>query len=148
MLQIKPPGLSMGMAQKLHNSTLQVTTVTSTHLWSCKMVYNGYWNLSCWKMMLKSTLWFGFGIDSFGLKSNNRDQTSISSTGLYKNQQRWFTDLAWNFGQLVVLIWITNGIKFNKSILLFHLKQLSKRYLRRKIVQVLKETILTWCSHS
>ena len=81
MLQIKPPGLSMGMAQKLHNSTLQVTTVTSTHLWSCKMVYNGYWTLSCWKMMLKSTLWFGYEIDSFGLKSNNRDQTSISSTG-------------------------------------------------------------------
>jgi hypothetical protein len=77
------PGLSMGMAQKLHNSTLQVTTrVTSTHLWSCKMVYNGYWTLSCWKMRLKSTLWFGYEIDSFGLKSNtNRDQTSISSTG-------------------------------------------------------------------
>ena len=32
-------------------------------------------------MMLKSTLWFGFEIDSFGLRSNNRDQTSISSTG-------------------------------------------------------------------
>ena len=58
-----------------------VTTVTSTHLWSCKIVYNGYWTLSCWKMMLKSTLWFGFEIDSFGLRSNNRDQTSISSTG-------------------------------------------------------------------
>ena len=81
MLQIKPPGLSM--AQKLHNTlpNLQYCNLYSTHLWSCKMVYNGYWTLSCWKMMLKSTLWFGFEIDSFGLRSNNRDQTSISSTG-------------------------------------------------------------------